>query len=330
MTGPVQIEMPDCALCGGDRFETVYARVQDPSGRKQGTFAVERCVACELVMTRPRPTKQGLGYYYENEMTEHATRAVAEYERGNWTSRQVSRYRLRVISRVRELGPADRLLDIGCSYGGFLQEARRQSGCEASGIDISAEAIAGAVEPDAIEYRTGYFDDEDFDDGRFTVVTAFQCLEHTPDPVATLRKIHRVLAPGGLCVLEVPNFAGFWRQLFGASWLGLVIPQHLVHFTPTTLRAAVEAAHVGEIAHQQTMFYPVEGMGSAWLELCRRRSWDPLAIAKRPTRLRDWLIGTPLAALAAATYLFAEVPSQALLQLLGKTGNQLIIARKPS
>src|SRR5262249_57546269 len=76
--------------------------------------------------------------------------------------------------------------------------------------------------------------------GRLDVVTAFQVLEHVPDPVAAARRMLDWLAPGGLLIVEVPNAGGLGARLFGGAWAGLELPRHLSHFTPATLEAVIE------------------------------------------------------------------------------------------
>ncbi len=49
-----------------------------------------------------------------------------------------------------------------------------------------------------------------FRDGSFDLVTANMVFEHLEDPVAVLRDIGRVLAPGGLCIFHTPNVQ-YWQ-----------------------------------------------------------------------------------------------------------------------
>ena len=44
----------------------------------------------------------------------------------------------------------------------------------------------------------------DFADGRFDLVLCSHVLEHVPDDAAAMREMHRVLAPGGLLVVQTP------------------------------------------------------------------------------------------------------------------------------
>jgi SAM-dependent methyltransferase len=156
-------------------------------------------------------------------------------------------------------------------------------------------------------------------------VTLFQSLEHHDDPIAALRAVHALLKPGGACVVEVPDFDGAWRRVFRAWWLPLLVPQHLFHFTPRTLRQALEATGFEVPRPHRSMFYPAESTASLGLWL-NARLGRPL----RGFRLR-WQRpdGVLLLALLAAWWLLVELPSQALLVALGRSGHQLLVGRKP-
>jgi hypothetical protein len=67
-------------------------------------------------------------------------------------------------------------------------------------------------------------------------------LEHVHRPLEVLRAAHRLLAPGGKLVVEVPNIDSLPFRWFGQNWCGLDLPRHLTHFAPQTLVQIVERA----------------------------------------------------------------------------------------
>ena len=318
-------ESPDCLLCGGDAFETELEGVRDLVWRKPGSFRLQRCAACGLVMTRPRPDAAELGAYYEGAYS--GTGDAAEAKRKGATSlmvRLLGAHRLTAIARARPLLPTDRVLDVGCSYGGFLKVLRDRVGCTTSGIDFDTGSIEGALEPERCDYRSGTLVEAGYEAESFSVVTFIECLEHDPEPLASLREAWRVLEPGGLVVVEVPNWQGAWRPVFGRFWLPLLVPQHLVHFDPATLRAALGDAGF-ELAHLQAMFFPLEGVASLWLWLVDALDIPPPGSAptwRTPFHVLLFLL------LVVPLWFLVELPSQLFLRLLGRSGHILAVGRK--
>ncbi|MCA9543866.1 MAG: class I SAM-dependent methyltransferase [Myxococcales bacterium] len=326
MTAPVPLESPPCPVCAGARYRPTLTRVRDLVWRKPGEFTLAQCDGCGLVATRPRPTPDALGFYYEDAYSGEAEQGMRHFQTESGLGKLIARYRLGVLQKVRPLSAQDRLLDVGCSYGGFLRVAREATGCRTTGLDADEGSIAQAVDQDACDYRVGHLVDQPDGAGSFECITFFESLEHHPEPVAALRKAYALLAPGGACVVEVPNFGGFWRKVFGRYWLPLLTPQHLFHFTPATLARAFEAAGFPTVTRQHTMFYPLEGVASLGLWLGKVLRSPP------PGSPPSWR--TPfdlvLVLLLVALYFVVEVPSQALLRLLNASGHQIAVARKPA
>jgi hypothetical protein len=69
------------------------------------------------------------------------------------------------------------------------------------------------------------------------VVTFWDVLEHTFSPKATLKHTTRLLRPGGLAAINIPNWQSLDRRLFREYWIGLDPPRHLYVFTRPTLTA---------------------------------------------------------------------------------------------
>lgn len=316
-------ETPDCALCGGSDFETRLLGVRDLVWQKPGHFRIQECSACGLLMTRPRPNPEELAGYYEGAYSGGTGQGDAKKDGAtSGLTRRLGRYRMDVIGKVRPLRKEDRVLDVGCSYGGFLKVVRDDVGCSTAGIDYDAGSIEGAIEPELCDYRSGTLVDADYDE-TFTVITFIECLEHDPTPLQTLTRAHDLLAPGGLVAVEVPNWDGGWRSVFGRFWLPLLIPQHLVHFRIPTLSRMVQDAGF-EVVHSQTMFFPLEGVASLWLWCVEMLAIPPMGTP--PT----WRTPFHLLVFAGivALWFVVELPSQLVLQWFGRTGHITVVGRK--
>jgi SAM-dependent methyltransferase len=96
------------------------------------------------------------------------------------------------------------LLDVGCSYGGFLHHARK-AGYAAAGMDIVPEAAAHVRQHGFDCQATASVANLDMPDGSLGVITVLDCSCYWPDPTHELRAIHRKLRPDGLLVMRVPD-----------------------------------------------------------------------------------------------------------------------------
>ena len=95
------------------------------------------------------------------------------------------------------------LLDLGCGDGHFAQVVL---GSVDVGLDLDVSKLAEAAGRRAYRHLdTGSATRLPYRDGTFGSVLANCALEHIPDLHAVLREVRRVLVPGGLFVLSVPN-----------------------------------------------------------------------------------------------------------------------------
>lgn len=116
--------------------------------------------------------------------------------------------------------PGHRVLDLACGVGAMSSRLRRAfPGVRLVGLDLSASQIAACRRnhPEVPLVRaTGAR--LPFPDGAFDRVFCSWLLEHVPSPVAILREVRRVLAPGGRCqFVEVDNHSFVTRPLLPAA-----------------------------------------------------------------------------------------------------------------
>jgi SAM-dependent methyltransferase len=147
--------------------------------------------------------------------------------------RNIRRYR-RVVEQFSRRVPG-RVLDIGCSTGIFLAEMR-DAGWEVCGVDPSPIAVTYARQRFGLEVFERRFLDVNLAAGQFTVVTLWDVLEHTFDPLETLRAVHRLLETDGIVVMALPSYESWDRLIFGRYWIGYDAPRHLYVFPRDVLR----------------------------------------------------------------------------------------------
>ena len=318
----INLEIPDCPVCSHSQFETVLTDLSDQIWRKPGRFDIAQCTQCKLVMTRPRPTAESLAFYYDNTYSGDNQAGMADFHKGG-VMRLISKYRIHVMEKVRTINADDLVLDVGCSYGGFLGTLTDDKGCTGLGIDLDQGAINQAIETDALRFEVSEISTFQSPEGRFNWITFWESLEHHAQPVEALKTAHKLLKEDGLCCVEVPNYGGFWRRVFGRYWLPLLMPQHLFHFTRSSLTDVAKNAGF-KLSHHQTMFYPLEGVASFGIALSNLLKSPPPGSPPSWRTPFDLLIFLCLVVL----YFTVEIPSQFVLNLLGMTGHQFAVFQK--
>ena len=107
---------------------------------------------------------------------------------------------LRLLNRFAASGST--LLDVGCSYGGFMAEARKQ-GYSASGMDIVPEA-ADYCRSQGFRCKVGVsVGDLDIADSSLDVVSVLDCNYYWPNQIRELRAIQNKLSSNGLLAMRV-------------------------------------------------------------------------------------------------------------------------------
>jgi SAM-dependent methyltransferase len=110
----------------------------------------------------------------------------------------------------------------------------RARGWEVHGTELSAVSASYARSL-GIPVLQSAVEDAPFVDASFDVITMFHVLEHLTDPKRALFRLYRLLRPGGLLIVEVPNIGSWYARVFGDVWFHYDVPRHLYHFSRDTL-----------------------------------------------------------------------------------------------
>ena len=155
------------------------------------------------------------------------------------------------ISRYQSVG---RILDIGAAAGFFLKVAKDR-GWETYGIEPSRYLSEFGNKHYKANIHCGTVEDITRFPQQMDVVTLWDVLEHTFDPMDTLARCNRYLRPGGLIAVNYPNIGNWMARLAGRRYW-FILSVHLYYFTPITIAEMLRRngfAVVSSTPHFQTL-----------------------------------------------------------------------------
>jgi SAM-dependent methyltransferase len=251
-----------CVVCEAREGDTLFdaGGFDDPKER----FQLRQCRGCGVVSTSWGDGELDLGSYYSSDYYGgEGAKFIAPVEYLTWLG---NRARAKAIfARMDRPATPDagglRVLDIGCGRGHFLGFMSQQ-GWECHGLE--REDFRGKV-PAGVKLHLASAEVIPLDSGYFDVISIWHVLEHLPNPLATLKEARRLLRPGGVLALAVPNFGGWQAGWFGAHWPHLDLPRHLYHFSPETLAMTLSRADLysfsrGRGSFEQDLFGFIQGL----------------------------------------------------------------------
>jgi 2-polyprenyl-3-methyl-5-hydroxy-6-metoxy-1,4-benzoquinol methylase len=256
-----------CTVCGSERLEPLFETLQAhgwPGG-------LDRCAACGSGHLNPRPTPEAIGKAYLGDYAPYVRQSARPapggtrgrvrrtledaYLRGRWgydetldgtsglapltlATPWIRRGADRLVRCARAPTRGERLLDVGCATGAYM-ELMRDLGWEVHGVELDEGAARTAQDAGLSVRRATMAELSPGCDGTFDHLTVGHVIEHVHDPIAALGAAFAVLRPGGRIWIGTPNLASLGFRLFRSFWRALEPPRHLVLFTPESLAGAL-------------------------------------------------------------------------------------------
>lgn len=236
-------EVCNCPICG---FSSNHPFAFEEYEIKSETvhLGVNRCKNCHMVYISPRLNHTGLVYLYDNlyDSASPSGRNCIDESISYKEYRAFYKYAL----SFRPQGGS--LLDMGCGVGNFLMQFKDNLAFAVHGVEISKFA-AGEAQKRGLQVIHGDAQATKLPPASFDLISMLYILEHVADPVGLLQESNRLLRPGGIAMIAVPNYH-YLRLLFTGPVCRLIFKkptrlhaqEHLQNFTPYTLSLAVKKA----------------------------------------------------------------------------------------
>ena len=117
------------------------------------------------------------------------------------------------VAKVLNLQPEDDLLEVACGGGSFLKRyashLRKVAGIDLSDIQVklAKRRLRSRIAAGTAEIVQGDASRLPWDDNSFSVATTMGSFIGFPEPMESLKEMHRVLRPGGRAVVSIEHNA---------------------------------------------------------------------------------------------------------------------------
>lgn len=264
-------QLTECPVCRSSLIKPSFAAA---TTRKidQRKWSASLCANCDHQFLNPQPSWDELIPYYNDAYVAYDPMHGAEAS----DEEEIARARNSGTIRFIAVSAGLRVLDVGCGGGWFLRM------CKALGADVQGvepgKPAADMTARQGLPVFHGMLEKyAGTTRKKFDVVTANHVVEHVPDPVATLKAMKSVLAPGGYIWIAVPNAACAVARLLNGRWFSSDLPYHLMHFSPASMAEAGRRAEL-EVRDQYTKSQPAH-VAASLSQLLRYRSLVPYRLA---------------------------------------------------
>jgi 2-polyprenyl-3-methyl-5-hydroxy-6-metoxy-1,4-benzoquinol methylase len=209
-----------CPYCGNE--QTIILQ------HKRMIMQLRRCEQCLLMFRYPKDDQNENKSFYQRKYQQSTVTELPQKEEipHHVATRfvEVGRDLTEHLETIRAIAPHGRLLDYGCSWGYCVYQFR-EVGYEASGFEISQPRVEYGSSALGVELTS---DIEQLPDSSFDIIYSAHVLEHIPDPAISFRQFQRLLKPGGMLFVYVPNCGGEAAHRLGIHWGPMINEKHVL------------------------------------------------------------------------------------------------------
>jgi SAM-dependent methyltransferase len=213
---------PSCAICGG-------LVAPKKSCEKMG-YVIFRCPSCGVGRALV-PDFVPERFYNKGYFTGEHDYAYLDYV---GAERVLRREFQKQCAFLRRFVPGGKLLEIGCAYGFFLQEAKHHFAVY--GVEMAHAAVDHCHGNGLPTVRQGTLSRAYLEScGPFDAIVMLDVIEHIDDVAGMMEMALPFLNPCGVILITTGDWNSLFARLMGRSWRLLSPPLHLWYFTPASL-----------------------------------------------------------------------------------------------
>lgn len=208
-----------CYVCESSKVRTHVIR---------NNTIINRCCECGLLWAKG--INKGLinSFYNKDYFNSNSNMGYKDYLADEESHRKNSQHILFIADKVNDLSGM-KILDVGCAFGFFLDEARKLKHCQAYGVEISKYACDYAVSRLKLNVTNTVLGSAGFEPDFFDAAFMIGTIEHLESPCEEIDAVSKVLKPGGLLVITTIDTRGLFPIY------SIKPPEHLFYFNKLNL-----------------------------------------------------------------------------------------------
>lgn len=218
--GSGNIKIKKCLVCKSKKQEKYLIKYNIP---------IVTCAKCDLTYATMQP-KNFNDVYSQND---YLSKSISSYDKTRkYRIKRFGIERVKILTKYKKKG---KLLDFGCGTGWFLESAKNK-------FDVRGVEFSDSIRDwlfDKLNIKT-YKTLNEIKNEKFDIITAFDVIEHVPDPLKLLHELKKKLTRDGIILIYTPN-----KDSLGFHYLKernnlLCPPNHLSYFNYKSFRYMTE------------------------------------------------------------------------------------------